>query len=191
MNLSTETIKKICPREEIAAYLDGEISPREEAELETHLAACKACSAELNMQKKLLCALDLAFLCENEIEVPEIFTKIVVAKAESGVSGLRRPQERKNALFVCGALFLLVLLGLGGETGAFLATFGKSAEQFMAVGSFAVHLIYDIAVGIAVILRSLSSQIVFSSAVSVAFIVVLISLSLLTVSRLILRFNRT
>jgi len=191
MNLQVNTTEKVCPREEIAAYVDGEISPREELELEMHFAVCKTCSEELNTQKKLLCALDSALLSEREIEIPENFVRVVVTKAESSVSGLRRPQERWTALFICSALFLLVLIGLGEETGTIFAAFGKFAEQFMAVGSFIAHLIYDFAVGITVILRSLSNQFVFNSAVSVGLIIILFLLSLLTVSRLVVRFNRT
>ena len=191
MDKETAKLQKSCPREEIAAYVDGEISPREEIELEMHFAICKLCNDELNTQKKLLCALDSALLKDDEIEVPENFVKIVVTKAESNVSGLRRPQERRTALFICSALFLLVLLGLGEEAGTVLTTFAKFGEQFMAVGGFVAHLFYDISVGIAVILRSLSNQFVFNSALSAAFIIVLFLLSLLMVSRLVVRFNRT
>ena len=186
----TAKIQTSCPREEIAAYIDGEINPREELELEMHFAVCKPCTEELNSQKKLLCALDSFCLNEREIELPENFTKVIVTTAESNVSGLRRPQERRNALFICSALFLLVLLGLGGETDAVLGTFGKFAEQFVAVIGFVAHLVYDIAFGITVILRSLSSQFVFDSAVSFGFVAVFFLISVLTLSRLVIKYNR-
>lgn len=191
MNLQAAETGKVCPREEIAAYIDGELSPRNELELEMHFAVCKICSEELNVQKKLLCALDSALFTEKEIEVPENFVKVIVTKAESDVSGLRRPHERRIALLICSALFFLVLVGLGKETGTVLVTFGKFGEQVMAVGSFIAHLIYDIAVGVTVILRSLSNQSFFNSTVSTAFILVLFLILLLTVSRLVTRFNRT
>ena len=80
-----------------------------------HLAHCPACAEELNEQKKMLCALDIALIeDEKEFELPENFTRVVVANAESSVGGLRQPQERFKTLFVCAALFLLVLLGLLG-----------------------------------------------------------------------------
>jgi hypothetical protein len=186
----TATTQTSCPREEIAAYVDGEISPREELELEMHFAVCKTCADELNSQKKLLCALDSFCLNEKEIELPENFTKVIVTTAESKVSGLRRPQERRTALFICTALFLLVLLGLGAETETVLASFWKFADQFAAVVGFVAHLVYDIAFGITVILRSLSSQLFFSSAGSFGFIAVFFIISLITLSRLVLRYNR-
>ena len=186
-----ETVKiETCPREDIAAYIDGEIDPREELELEMHFAVCSTCADELNSQKKLLCALDSLCLNEKEIELPENFTKIVVTKAESNVSGLRRPQERRTALFICAGLFLLILLGLGGEANSLFETFGKFADQFAAVAGFVAHLIYDVGVGITVILRSLSSQVFFDSALSFALIAVFFLISVFALSRLVLRYNR-
>lgn len=179
-----------CPREEIAAYVDGEISPREELELEMHFAGCRICADELNSQKKLLCALDSFCQNEREIELPENFTKVIVTTAESSVSGLRRPQERRKALFICSALFLLVLIGLGSETDALLGTFWKFTEQFLAVGSFVAHLVYDIGVGITIVLRFLGHLLVFGSVLKFGLIAVLFVLSLLALSRLVLRFDR-
>ena len=190
MNLHTATTEKVCLSNEIAAYIDGELSPREELDLEMHLAVCPSCQAKLNEQKKFLCALDFVLESEKEIELPANFTKVVVANAESKVSGLRRPQERFKALFICAALFLLVLLVLGGETETVFNTFAKFGEQVLAVGGFAVHLIYDFAFSSAIILRSLSHQIVFNSAVSGAFLAVFFVISLFALSRLIVRHNR-
>ena len=190
MNLQAATIEKVCPTSEIAAYIDGELSPRAEFELEMHFAVCPSCKSKLNEQNTLLCALDFALEKEQEIELPENFTKVIVANAESKVSGLRRPQERFKALFICATLFLLVLLGLGSETETVFNTFGKFGEQFLAVGGFAFHLIYNFAIATAIILRSLSHQIIFNSAISVAFLVMFFVISLFALSRLIVRYNR-
>jgi len=192
MTLQTATIKRVClHRSDIAAYIDGELLPREELELEMHLAICKLCAGELNEQKTLLQALDFALENERGIELPANFTRVVVANAESKVSGLRRPQERFKALFVCAALFLLVLLGLGGETKTVFETFAKFADQFLAVGGFVWNLVYDAAFGTAIILRSLSHQIVFNSTVSAASLVVVFLVSIIAVSRFIIRPTRS
>ncbi|CAN5418576.1 hypothetical protein BH20ACI1_BH20ACI1_32510 [soil metagenome] len=188
--MNPQIIEKVCPQNEIAAYIDGELLPREELDLEMHLAACRPCTAELNEQKKLLCALDFALEDESEIELPENFTKVIVTTAESNVSGLRRPQERFKAFFICAALTLLVLLGLGSETGTVVGTFWKIGDQILAVGGFAFHLIYDVAIGTAIILRSLSHHIAFNSTVSVVFLIGILFIGLITFSRLIVRFNR-
>ncbi|CAN5523012.1 hypothetical protein BH10ACI1_BH10ACI1_27640 [soil metagenome] len=181
---------EVCPREEIAAYIDGEIAPRRELELEMHFAVCHSCSNELNTQKKLLCALDSIMLPETEVELPPDFTKVVVTKAESNVSGLRRPQERRNALFICAALFLPLLIGFGAETGTVLITFGKFGEQVLAVSGLVFHLIYDVSVGMSVILRSITNQIAFNSITSAIFLLMFLIISLVAASSLVTRFNR-
>ena len=184
------TTEKVCPREEIAAYIDGEIAPRRELELEMHFAVCRNCASELNLQKKLLCALDTALLPEREVALPKNFTKVIITKAESNVSGLRRPQERRNALLICAALFLPLLVGFGAETEPILTTFGNFAGQILAVGGLIIHLVYDVAVGAVVILRSLSNQVAFNSLASAVLLLILFVISLITVSRLVIRFNR-
>ncbi len=192
MNLQTAKTESVCSRQQIIAYIEGELSPREEIDLEKHLAVCKGCAEELNEQKKLLFALDFA-LDENEkeFELPEDFAKVVVTNAESNVSGLRHPKERFKALFVCSALFLLVLIGLGKETGTIVETSEKFVEQFWAVGGFAFHLIHDIAVGFAVILRSLSQRFIFNSAFSLAILFIFFIFTFLIISRLFARQYRT
>ncbi len=177
-------------RNDLAAYLDGELSPRAELDLEMHLAACRSCGSELNEQKKLLQALDCVLESDQKIELPANFTRVIVANAESRVSGLRRPQERFNALFICAALFLLILLGLGGEMKTVFYTFVKFADQFLAVGNFVWNLIYDVAIGTAVILRSLSHQVIFHSSASLAALTGFFVVLLIVFSRVALRSNR-
>lgn len=188
--MNPQIVSKVCPTGEIAAYIDGELTPREELDLEMHFAICRSCAAELNEQKKLLCVLDFALEDESEITLPENFTKVIVTTAESNVSGLRRPQERFKAFFICAALTLLVLLGLGSETGTVIKTFWKIGDQILAVGGFALHLIYDIAIGTSIILRSASHHIAFNSTVSIIFLIGILFFGLMIFSRLIIRFNR-
>lgn len=189
--MSLETAKiQTCPRPEIVAYVDGELNPREEMDLEMHLAVCSVCGEELNQQKKLLCALDFALEESEEIELPENFTKVVVANAESNVQGLRCPRERNRALFVGAALFLLVTFGLGAETTKTFAMLGTFGEQFLAVGAFFVHLIHDITIAATVILRSLCLQFVFKSTVSAAVTGIFFVISLFIFSRLVSRRRR-
>lgn len=188
--MNFQELKKLneCPRAEIAAYIDGELAPVEELELEIHFVACKDCAEELNQQKKLLCALDFA-LEEDEIELPENFTKVVVANAESRVSGLRRQNERFNALFICSALSLLVFAGFGSEAQSVLASSGVVVEQFLAVGAFIAHLAYDVAIGATVILRSICLRFVFNSAISLALTAAVFGFSALVFSRLLFRYK--
>lgn len=182
-----------CPRAEIAAYIDGDLSPRAEMDLEMHFALCEICDAEYREQKKLLLALDHALDEEKiakEIALPEDFAKVIIANAESSVSGLRGSRERFNALFICSGLFLFVILLLGSETEAIFSAFGKFFDQFMIVVGFVGHLAYDVAVGITVILRSLCLQFVYKSIAVTTFFLFICGLSAYIFSRLVFRFNR-
>ncbi len=190
MNLQDSTTENDCPRTELAAYIDGELSPREELELEMHLAICRVCPAELNEQKKLLCALDFALEEERKIELPANFTEIIVANAQSNVNGLRSPKERFKAIFVCLILFLFVLVGLGGETKTTLNTFFTLTDQIFAVAGFAAHFVYDVSIGTAVILRSLGNRLVNDSVVAFASLTAFFFVSLFALSRLFVRYNR-
>src|SRR5664279_3152743 len=108
-----------CPSDEIASYIDGELDLTRELELDAHFRECSICTDELNQQKQFVCSLDLSLKHERELELPANFTKTIVANAESTVSGLRRPRERFNAIFICAGLFLFVLFALGTNTGSY------------------------------------------------------------------------
>jgi anti-sigma factor RsiW len=188
MDLSSALTTDICPCMEITAYIDGELSPQEELALEMHLAVCKICSVELNEQKKFLFALNSTLEREKDLELPENFTKIIVTRAESRVSGLRRPNERFNAIFICAALFLFVLFGLGSEA---FGSFSRFFDQSFAVLGFAGHMLYSFVIGTTVILKSLSSQFVSDSSFSLVLLACVFAISLVAVSRLMFRYNRT
>jgi anti-sigma factor RsiW len=165
-------IEQICPRAEIAVYVDGELTPHQELVLEQHLAVCDVCRAELNEQKKLLCALD--FLLEekpSEIEIPENFARVVATRAESNVSGLRNREERKRAVFLCASLGLIALIGLGAEAKTVFAASSVVFEQIIALAVFVGHLAYDVAFGVVVILRSLANQTVVSTALVMVLLI--------------------
>lgn len=101
---------------EIAAYLDGELSPEAEIGFERHVAGCEICAARLNEQKRLLCALDFAFDDEKLFELPKDFVKTVAVRAESDVSGLNTKKERTRAFLITAALFATgVLFGIAGN----------------------------------------------------------------------------
>lgn len=191
MQYQTENEKNPCPRTDIAAYLDGELLPREEMDLELHFMACKCCAAEFNEQKKLLRALDFALDEKPDFALPENFTKSVVIKAESNVSGLRRREERFRALFLCTALFLLIILGLGSETEAVFSTFAVFIEQIFAVGGFVAHLIFDVAFALTAILRLVGGNFIHNPLFAIlAFGIFFISSGYIF-SRLLTLFDRS
>jgi Putative zinc-finger len=191
MNSNTSENSNLCPKPDISAYIDCELSPADEIRLEMHVAECTVCSAELNQQKMFLAALNSTLLREDEVDLPKNFTRIIVTNAESSVSGLRRPNERFNAVFICGALFLFVLFALGGEAGRGFDSTGKFIDQVFTVVGLAGHVLYSVVIGITLILKSISSQFVSSSASAFTFLTCIFLVSLIAFSRLMLRFKRT
>ena len=178
-----------CPADEIAAYIDGEIGEARELELETHFAVCEVCMLELNQQKQFLCSLNSSLKQEGDLELPANFAKLIVANAESTVSGLRVERERYNALFICAALALFGLFALGADAGRMFGLASGVVEQIAAVGGFFGRLVYSIFVGVAVILRSIAAPFDTNVSLVVAFGSVLAA-SLMLVSRELLRFRR-
>lgn len=191
MELQTAKKEENCPRAEISLYLEGELTPAAEIALEKHFAECKFCLAELNLQKKMFSALDFAFDDKvDEIALPANFAKVVATAAESNVSGLRSKKERSLALILCSGMFFAVLLGLGAETEQVFGIFRTFAEQFIAVLGFVFHFIYGVAIGLSIILKFLSQQIIFSSVTSLLIIVGAFFISFVVLSRMVARSNR-
>jgi len=155
--------KDECPRDQISSYIDGELSPGQEFDLEMHFAACSVCTEELKLQRQFLCALDASLENEPDIELPKDFTKVVVASAESRVSGLRRPTERFNAAFICSGLILVMMFSIGAASGDPLGSVFGVLEKGAAVASFVGHLAYDLAIGAVIIIRSLSSYFIIDN----------------------------
>lgn len=165
MDLQTITTENNCSREKVVAYLDGELVPNEELALEQHVAVCKSCLAELNLQKRLMCVLDSAFDEKSEIELPKNFAKTIVTRAETKVEGLRSKDERFRALFFCTTLFLLALIAIVIQSGDAFDSLARTAERIVAMLGFTGRLIYDLVVGTTVILRSVGNQPIFNSAI--------------------------
>ena len=179
-----------CPLDEIASYVDGELSPSDEAAFETHLAGCRVCRTELNHQKEFLFALRASLESENDIPLPKDFTRTIVANAESRVSGLRRPRERFTAIFICVALFFFALFALGGETGTVWSAFGSIVEKILAVGSVVLRFVFNVSYSIAVVARSLFSHVEGSWVIAMTLILLGVA-ALFVFSRAIIRNSRT
>ncbi len=169
-----DALRQNCPFEDLAAYVDGELTLERELEVEMHFTGCPECYSELNDQKAFLRALDQT-LKEGEFELPVDFAKVVVANAESSVAGLRRSQERYHALFICAGLSLFVLFALGSQAENLL-------DQIGAVGSFFGHLLFSFFIGIAIIVRNVASQSEFGAS-TVLFLSVTFAVLALFVSR--------
>jgi anti-sigma factor RsiW len=180
---------KQCLTQDIAAYIDGELSPALEIELEMHIASCEPCLFEVNEQKRFLRELESSLHYENDLELPANFTKVVVANAESSVSGLRRPSERYYALIVSLTLSLFVLIAVGPEAGKAIAGVAHLADQVGAVAGFFGHSVYSLFLGVVIILRAIASQGSVDS-MSLLALFSLVILTLTAVSRKAVRIRR-
>jgi len=160
MNHSTIT-NNGCEREDIAAYLDGELTVSELKSFETHLKSCADCAADLRTQRQLLCTLDVAFNESRGFELPRDFTRVVAAHAESNLSGIIKQSERWRAMKICVVLALLSFALLGAAARALVLeparSFLRVAESFL---DLAWRTIYDAGTGLAVIVRVLGHAIV-------------------------------
>ena len=191
MKLRESKNKIACPLPSLSAYIDGELAPNEELELEQHVLGCRVCTDDLNLQKSFLNALDFSLEDDKQIELPKDFTRSVVANAESRVSGLRRPHERRNAAFICTALIVFAFFALGSNAEKTFVATAAIADKFFAVFASAGHLFYDVALGSAIIFRSLASKLFFESGFSALAFLALFVLSLYVFSRLLVRYHRT
>jgi hypothetical protein len=143
-----------CQLEDVAAYLDGELSGAALETFETHLQTCLDCATELRAQRQLLCTLDLAFNESRSFELPHNFTRVVAAHAESDLGGMRKKSERRRAVQLCAILALVsfALLGAASRTLVF-----DPARSFLRVSGSLLNLLWqmvsDAGTGLAVIVR--------------------------------------
>ncbi len=105
-----------CPLEDVAAYLDGELTAAGLARFEQHVHECAPCANELRAQRQLLCTLDVAFNDSRTFDLPQNFARVVTASAENDLSMIRNGRERKRALQLCGLLGLISFGLLGAAT---------------------------------------------------------------------------
>jgi len=179
-----------CPAEEISAYIDGELSRDVEDALERHVGSCRICRRELNHQKGFLLALSDTLEREIQVELPEDFTRSVVANAESKVSGLRDRGERSVALIVGGSLLVLATLAVGGVAGVF-SPLRSLFEKLFALVGMAIQVLGDLLYAIAAMARSLLQTQNFSPALAYISLSLAIAILLYLGSRSLRRYFRS
>src|SRR5436190_7649497 len=105
-----------CQLEDVAAYLDGELTAVALDRFEQHVQECVACEKELRAQRQLLCTLDVAFNDTRTFDLPQNFARVVTASAENDLSMIRHRRERRRALQLCLLLGLISFGLLGAAT---------------------------------------------------------------------------
>ena len=179
-----------CRTEDVAAYLDGELTGVASESFEAHLKTCARCAAELRMQRQLLCTLDFAF-SEQSFELPQNFSRVVSAHVESDLSGMRKKSERHRALQLCAVLALLSFGLLGAASGALV--FQPARSFLRLVGSLADlvgRAIYDAGTGIAVIVRVVGRALIMAPHGLGLLLILPFVIALALLPRLIANYHR-
>lgn len=149
----------MCPLDDIAAYVDGEMSAKAAEKLEMHIAACPACARSLMEQRQFLAALSASLNSGSSIDLPSNFAKRIVTNAESSVSGVRRPYELFTAICICLALFLFVLFAFGDQAIALVSAASSVGEKVLVVGSFVLRQGANAILAVAIVSRSLAAYV--------------------------------
>ena len=184
--------KNICPREEIAAYLDGELGGTPLEHFEAHVTDCPECAAELRSQRQLLCTLDAAFSGSSHIKLPENFTRVVATHAEHNLRGLREKSERRRALQLCAVLAVTAFALLGAASGTLVLQPARSSFRIMArVFEVLSQAVLEAAEGFAIVGRMIGRGAVASPYGLGAVIAFLFIGSVFLLPRLIASYHRT
>ena len=143
-----------CPREDVAAYLDGELADAALADFEAHAAACLDCTAELRSQRQLLCTLDAAFSNTSRIALPESFTRVVTTYAEHDLRGLRGKSERRRVLQLSALLAIGAFALLGAASRALVWQPARNSFRFATrLIEILSQTLFEAAEGVAIIGR--------------------------------------
>jgi anti-sigma factor RsiW len=189
--MSTTTIDKICERNLVAAYVDGELDADLTLLLEDHFEGCADCRGELRVHRLFVCELDAALTGNDEIPVPADFSRMVATRATTDMRGVRTPSEHRKALTICVILALggFALLGATALNSVFMI-----AEKFVAtvlgLVGFVATAVYDTAAGLVVISRVVSRKFIIETG-SLWPMVVLLAFGVLILSRLISHYHRS
>ena len=174
MSEAAGEVLNTCPSEEIGAYLDAELPADRAAALEAHFASCQTCRDELNSQKAFLLALSRSLEKDASIELPKDFTRTIVTKAESSVSGLRKRSERIAAVAIAALLLLLAAIGFAGDWGRISSEAAGPLGAAGALFEVASALFYNVVFALGFISRKAFSGTseVFGLAAAIALIFV-------------------
>ena len=184
--------KSSCQSDHIAAYLDGELDDVVCVLLEDHLKQCAACSAELSEQRLLLCTLDSTFSRGSSLPLPNDFARVVAARAESDMSGVRDRREHRLALRLCVGLAVAAFALLGFAASKVVLGFARRMVDLVAgVFDLGWTTAYDAVAGLTIVSRMLSRGLMPASLLAGFIAFLLVGLALLLLSRLITNYHRT
>ncbi|HEV8587910.1 MAG TPA: zf-HC2 domain-containing protein [Pyrinomonadaceae bacterium] len=188
----SSSAQQTCPREEIAAYLDGELNGGALPVFEEHIKQCAECAAELRSQRQLLCTLEAAFSNSGRIKLPANFSRVVAAHAESDMRGLRHKSERRRALQLCALLGVAAFTLLGAASRALIF---QPARGFMRLVARVLDLVWqtfaDAAEGATIVARVIGRAGVASPYGFGIFVALVFLIAISLLPRLIANYHRT
>jgi anti-sigma factor RsiW len=181
-----------CQSDQIAAYLDGELDEVVCVLLEDHLKRCADCSAELAEQRLLLCTLDSTLSRGSSLPLPADFARMVAARAESDMSGVRNRSEHRRTLQLCALLagIAFVLLGVAASK-VVLSVALKLVDHAAGAFDLAWTTSYDAMTGLTIVSRVLGKGFIPGSLLAGLLVFLLLAFALLLLSRLISNYHRT
>jgi anti-sigma factor RsiW len=181
----TRLQQKICQKNLIAAYVDGELSEVATAIFEQHLEDCAECRAELRAHRVFVCELDAVLTGDVDIPVPDDFSKVIAVRASSDMRGVRTAAEHRKAIAICVTL-ALTGFGLLGATARekVVAIIGTFVAAVLGIAGVVVNFVYDGMAGLVVISRVLGRK-VANEGVSFVVVLVVLGVAVFVLSRLI------
>jgi anti-sigma factor RsiW len=180
-----------CEREQIVAYIEGELDCSASEAFERHIETCNECRNELTVQRLFLCELDAVMTSSPAVPAPQNFARIVAAHAETDMRGVRSRAENKRALRFIIILSLAAFSLLGASAIQMVIGGGRAlAVNAFGLAGFVWRTAYETASSAAVIFRVVSRKLFIESG-SLGLLVVCLCLALLVLSRLIASYHRT
>ena len=191
MEISVHTCQDQVRATQVAAYLDGQLESSAISDFETHVAGCQPCRAELTAQRQFLCELDSALTTTEEISIPKNFARIVSARAESDMRGVRDGGERRRALVVCLVLGATAFGLLGATNGKSLLLSGRLlANKVLGILGLLWTTLHDAFIGLTLVIRVVARVFQPQSSVTSLAAFILLALAIASLSHLIIRYHR-
>ncbi|MGI8919230.1 MAG: anti-sigma factor family protein [Pyrinomonadaceae bacterium] len=191
MEISKYTCQGARTPANVAAYLDGQLDIAALDQFEAHVEACRPCRAELNAQRQFLCELDSVLSTPKELSIPKDFARIVSARAESDMRGVRSGGERRRALLVCLTLALAAFVLLGATAGnSLLGSAALLANKVLGVLSLLWTTFHDAVIGMTIVSRVFVRLFLPESPLTNLAALVVLVLAVASLSHLIIRYHR-
>lgn len=178
-------------RAQVVAYLDGELTNAEAQQFEQHAKLCSSCAQDLIEQRRLLCALNMAFVRQPAADLPPNFSQLVMARAQSDMGGMRGRNERQRALKICLILGAVSALLLGATAGGLIGVAAEAIKPLHGVAKIACRAVIDTLSGAAVLLRAVGRQVSSDPQSQGLILLIILAVALTLLPCLIISYHRT